>query len=337
MRLDSVRELKASLIETIIKPLGASLAAKAAIGMAAQPMATAGPGGPTMALGVVRKSNQDSYLAVRLQWRGLENSTQLDTIKKKARGEVDVRYIGRVLKFATPAQQKRARPLKIGVSVGHFKITAGTLGCFVRGLDPKDNKAEMILSNNHVLANENRAKDGDAVLQPGCVDGGEDPGDQVATLSRFVRLKKTGANLVDAAVAALDAGIEFNAKTLAGLGGSLAGVGEPFLDEGTPVGKIGRTTATTTGMMTAFELDNVYVDYDIGILQFNNQVEIEGDGNDPFSQGGDSGSLIVDADRKAVALLFAGGDLGGSNGKGLTYANPIDAVLKELKVELLFT
>ena len=138
-------------------------------------------------------------------------------------------------------------------------------------------------------------------------------------------------------MAALDAGIEYNAKTLAGLGGSLAGVGEPFLDEGTPVGKIGRTTGTTRGKVTAFELDNVYVNCDIGNLQFNNQVEIEGDGDDPFSQGGDSGSLIVNANRKAVALLFAGGDLGGSNGKGLTYANPIDAVLKALKVELLFT
>lgn len=57
----------------------------------------------------------------------------------------------------------------------------------------------------------------------------------------------------------------------------------------------------------------------------------------PSAGGGDSGSLIVDAERKTVALLFALSDLGGSNGKGLTYANPIDAVLKVLKVELLFT
>jgi hypothetical protein len=34
----------------------------------------------------------------------------------------------------------------------------------------------------------------------------------------------------------------------------------------------------------------------------------------PFSRGGDSGSLVVDADNKAVALLFAGGDQGGANG-----------------------
>jgi hypothetical protein len=337
VRLDSVRELKASLTQTIIEPMAASPVAKAALGMAAQPMATVSAPGPTLALGVVRKPSQDYYLAVRLQRRGLENSAQLDAIKKKAKGEVDVRYIGRVLKFATAAQQRRTRPLKIGLSIGHFKITAGTLGCFVRGLEPKDDQAVMILSNNHVLANENRAKSGDAILQPGPVDGGENPADMVATLSRFVRLRKKGANSVDVAVAALHTGIKFNAKILAGLGGSLAGVGEPFLDEGTPVGKVGRTTGTSRGKVTAFELDNVYVNYDIGNLQFNNQVEIEGAGDDAFSQGGDSGSLIVDADRKAVALLFAGGDLGGSNGKGLTYANPIDAVLGALRIELVFT
>ena len=115
VQLDSVRELKASLNETIIKPMAASPVARAALGMAAQPMASAGAAGPTMALGVVRKSNQNYHLAVRIQRRGLENSRQLDTIKK-AKGEVDVRYVGRVLKFATSEQQKRSRPLKIGAS-----------------------------------------------------------------------------------------------------------------------------------------------------------------------------------------------------------------------------
>jgi hypothetical protein len=74
------------------------------------------------------------------------------------------RNIVRVLKFATPAQQKRTRPLRIGVSVDHFKITAGRVGCFVRGLDPRDDNAVMILSNNDVLANEDRAKNGDAII-----------------------------------------------------------------------------------------------------------------------------------------------------------------------------
>jgi hypothetical protein len=79
-------------------------------------------------------------------------------------------------------------------------------------------------------------------------------------------------------------------------------------------------------------LDNVTVEFDIGVLRFDNQIEIEGDS--PFSDGGDSGSLIVGADRRAVALLFAGSDQGGASGQGLTYANPIHTVLEELKIEL---
>ena len=50
---------------------------------------------------------------------------------------------------------------------------------------------------------------------------------------------------------------------------------------------------------------------------------------------GDSGSVIVEeSTRLAVALLFAGGDVGGTNGKGLTFANPIHAVLDALKIDL---
>ena len=98
--------------------------------------------------------------------------------------------------------------------------------------------------------------------------------------------------------------------------------------------KVGRTTGVRHGRVTAFELDGVTVDYDMGRLTFDDQIEIEGEGKRSFSDAGDSGSLIVDDERMASALLFAGGDHGGTNGKGLTYANPIDAVLRALRVEL---
>jgi hypothetical protein len=117
----------------------------------------------------------------------------------------------------------------------------------------------------------------------------------------------------------------------------LAGLGDAVLADDDSVAKVGRTTSTTKGRVTAFELDNVVVGYGIGYLKFDNQVEIEGGDSGPFSQGGDSGSLIVDAGHRAVALLFAGGDLGGSNGLGLTYANSIRAVLEALKVDLFFS
>jgi hypothetical protein len=61
-------------------------------------------------------------------------------------------------------------------------------------------------------------------------------------------------------------------------------------------------------------------------LRFDDQIEIEGAGSSSFSDGGDSGSLIFDKDRGAVALLFAGGDEGGSNGRGLTYGRAHDAL-----------
>ena len=47
----------------------------------------------------------------------------------------------------------RIRPAPGGVSVGHFRITAGTLGCLARGRKKPRNRRSLILSNNHVLAN----------------------------------------------------------------------------------------------------------------------------------------------------------------------------------------
>ncbi len=332
MRLDSARELKAQLTRSVIDPLSTSVVMRSTLGVAAQPMSALGIRTPTIALGVARKGEDDYVLAARLQRRGLESSTQLEAIRKEARGEVDVRYIGRVTKLAVkPWHQRRNRPLRLGGSVGHFKISAGTLGCFVRA--GGDGPA-MILSNNHVLADENRGKKGDAILQPGRFDEGQNPEDKVATLSSLVRLNKSKPNLVDCAVAALDVGIRFNARKLEGLG-TLAGLGDAALADHEEVGKVGRTTGTTHGRITAFELDNVMVGYDMGVLRFDQQIEIEGEGASPFSRGGDSGSLIVDHEVRGIGLLFAGGEQGGSNGLGLTYANPLRAVLEALKVSLV--
>ena len=75
--------------------------------------------------------------------------------------------------------------------------------------------------------------------------------------------------------------------------GKLKGIGDVFVEEGTAVIKIGRTTGRTAGLVTALELDNVTVRFDIGVLRFDNQIEIEGEDDGPFSDGGDSGSLIV--------------------------------------------
>lgn len=328
MQLDSARELK----ERFKSALGSVLASASAVrslGVRAQSSSSGSEPMRSIALGVTQKGKQHQ-LAVRVQRRSMESHPILEEIKKTAKGEIDLKFVGKILKLETSATlQKKRRPLVIGCSIGHFKITAGTLGCFVK--DRKTGEI-LILSNNHVLANEGLARIGDKILQPGKFDGGTISQHAIGTLKRFVKLKKATANLVDCAVADIKSGINHRNTTL-GSFGNLAGLGDDVVP-GEIVHKVGRTTGETTGKVTAFELDNVVVQYDIGNLKFDNQIEIEGSGNNSFSDGGDSGSLIVNDSLQAVALLFAGGDVGGSNGKGLTYANPILTVLNSLKVDL---
>jgi hypothetical protein len=315
MNLDNARALKSSLLSKTVKSLEAPTAIRA-MGIRAQAAAAVSKDPMrTVALGIGRSGKQHT-LAVRVQRQSLINHPVVEDIKKKAKGEVDVRYVGRVVKLETPATlQKRRRPMVIGCSIGHFAITAGTLGCFVED----KSGARLILSNNHVLANENDAKKGDAIIQPGSIDNGKRPKDVVAKLKKFVALKTGGVNFVDCAVATPVKNIKFDFQTL-GSFGQLAGLGPKVVVDGTVVRKVGRTTGETSGRVTAFELDNVVVGNEIGNLRLDDQIEIE---------------LIVDENLMAVALLFAGGDTGGSNGMGLTYGNSIHAVLDALKVDLL--
>ena len=330
MELASARELKASLVDSVLTPLAENLSRRAAFGTPTRPMAAAlSQPAEALALGIAPAGRRQFQLAVRVQQRSMLGSRELDLIRRRAKNEVEVRYVGRAVKRAVPWHQQRHRPLRIGTSIGHFRITAGTLGCFVRRRGEED---PLILSNNHVLANENRGRRGDAVLQPGALDDGRKPQDAVGALADFVKLKKRGANLVDCALASVEHGIEFNHRNVRGLG-NIAGLGDVAVDEGDAVAKVGRTTGKTTGRVTAFELDRLVVEFDIGLLRFDNQIEIDGE-DEMFSDGGDSGSLILDAGRRAVALLFAGTETGGSEGTGLTYANPLPAVLDALGAEL---
>jgi hypothetical protein len=341
MRLASARELKAALRDGILEGMADTLRRQGVLITAAS--RAVGPPAPvarTLALGIARARGSDYRLAVRIQRRGLEGSAPLEAIRKRARGEVDIRYVGRIAKQPrgkaaapdVPWQQGRTRPLLIGASIGHFRITAGTLGGFVVLRKGGQVRA---LSNNHVLADEDRGKKGDAILQPGAYDGGGPAQDRVGTLDRAVKLKPRGTNRVDAALAAVDAKIEYDSRTLTGVG-TLQGVAKAPVEETDPVEKLGRTTGHTRGRVTAFELDNVVVAYDSGNFRFDDQIEVEGADDGSFSEGGDSGSLVLTSEEHAAfGLLFAGSDQGGSNGRGLTYLNPFGTVLAQVRADLL--
>lgn len=322
MHLDSVRELKFELLaQRLVEPADYEVSAR--------PLSSVDRIHRTLALGVSNHQGRRYGLAVRVQHRGADLSPAIERIHSKAKGEIDVRYVGRVVRQA-PWGQSRRRPLQIGASVGHYLVTAGTIGGFVK--TTREEKA-LLLSNNHVLANENAAKRGDRILQPGVADGGRRTRDVVGSLERFAKLKKTGRNLVDAAIAVLLDRIKFDPDALKG-SGKLKGIVETALDFDR-VEKLGRTTGHTKGRITAFELDNLVVAYEMGNLRFDDQIEIEGTGAAPFSGGGDSGSLIfTTGEHLGLGLLFAGSDQGGSNGVGLTYANSLPTVMKSLNVQL---
>jgi hypothetical protein len=245
---------------------------------------------------------------------------------------VEVRVIGRVRALSSPAElRRRVRPLRPGLSVAHPSVTAGTLGGFVR-----TGSGLSILSNNHVLAASDAASVGDPVLQPGPADGGV-AGDRVATLAAFQRFRAGAANLVDAAVATVDDGVDTAPGDVPG--GPLTGPVPAALDidPDEEVEKIGRTTGHTRGRITAVEVDAVAVQYDDVVHRFDDQIEIEGV-TGAFSAGGDSGSVIWRSrDRAPTALLFAGSTTGGSAGGGVTFANPLATVLRVLDAEFVAT
>lgn len=123
------------------------------------------------------------------QKKPIEALSAEDLIPPDVNGaRTDVVEIGRLEALVNP--RDRFRPnIPCGVSIGHYKVTAGTLGAVV--LD-RNTGEPLLLSNNHVLANSNDAEIGDAILQPGPTDHGLRPDDAVGKLHRFEMLRFYG-------------------------------------------------------------------------------------------------------------------------------------------------
>lgn len=238
----------------------------------------------------------------------------------------------------TQTLARRLRPAEGGYSVGHKNITAGTIATCVYDILPGGSTNPpthgvgvpskfYILSNNHVLADVNAGIVGDAILQPGPIDGGTDPADRIATLGRFVPITLQPPapvaqhnNLVDCAIAEgqfhdLDREIYWS--------GYVRGWRRKAnVTVGTVVKKTGRTTNFTTGRITVV---NATVDVNMGggrVARFRDQIVTT-----PMSAGGDSGSLVLTLDNVAVGLLFAGS-------ASAMIANQIENVRALLRVEV---
>jgi len=211
-----------------------------------------------------------------------------------------------------PVAAARLRPAIGGISVGHYRGTAGTLGicCY------DSNAAQIggpqrfyLLSNNHVLANCNDAAVGDPILQPAPADGGQAPSDTIGRLARFVPIRfipnaasfplegmREPVNFVDAAIAEgrfdqLDRRIHWIGDVR---------TDNPMPEVGSMVHKCGRASHYTTATIAVVNA-TVHVNYPNGrAARFAKQIICHG-----LSSGGDSGAVVTDLQQRAVGLLFA--------------------------------
>ncbi|TMR07147.1 hypothetical protein ETD83_01630 [Actinomadura soli] len=231
------------------------------------------------------------------------------------------------------SNRARVRPAPGGFSIGHYRVTAGTLGCLATGREQTRDDMLLCLSNNHVIADTNRGAAGDCICQPGPADCGTCPDDQIAALERFVPLDFTGGvNLVDCATGWCWPDLvrpEIGYQTSEGV--FLFRIGSeietPAL--GMVVGKSGRTTQLTKGLVTGVRWSGKVNYGDAGQAFFADQVAIESLGDGPFSAGGDSGSCVWTwDDQEPVGLLFAGSP-------ALTLANPMALVAYALDIDLV--
>jgi hypothetical protein len=195
------------------------------------------------------------------------------------------------------------------ISQGYFII--GSLGCFVR----LPSGEEAILSNNHVLAGENRGQRGnDRILQPG--DSAFLQPQHIATLHDFVNLTASGhgatpalgnavLNDLDVAVATLEPGLQY-------IQGFLSSRNLPQLlapaspQVGDHVFKVGRTSGLQYGEVVDVGTTVGPVGYDLGDCWFRQSFTVEGVNGTQFSDQGDSGSAILRTNGEIVGLLYAG-------------------------------
>lgn len=224
----------------------------------------------------------------------------------------DVIAIGEVRAFSNGS---RYRPnIPCGCSIG-TPSGSGTLGCLV-----KDNEQIYILSNNHVLNDSVDKKNPPTdILQPGGADYGTSY-DKIAELYGIVPIDfTTSNNFVDIALAKPLPNVSLLPLILQS--GEIRGEVDPVVDMN--VKKTGRTTVLTHGKIDDTDV-KIEVNYGKHSAVVNDTFVISGDDQGiPFSDIGDSGSIILTRDNFACGLLFAG------SGDGIyqTFANPIKRVV----------
>lgn len=215
------------------------------------------------------------------------------------------------------------RPAPGGVSCGHPLVTAGSLGGWLyHGSDI------VLLSNNHVIANQNDADIGDPTYQQGVYDGGG-PGDTLALLGGFHPIDfEGGDNVIDAAFSKVINPADVDWQTLGITTSPIAY--KVAATVGMPVTKSGRTTEVTVGVIASVDWAGL-INYGVkGVVKYVDQIYIATPG---FIGGGDSGSWLLQDKEGADPDTITGLDFAGDQ-VGRCIANPILPVFADLDIDL---
>lgn len=230
------------------------------------------------------------------------------------------------------------------ISVGNNR-EAGTLGCLVR-----DAAGRLFgLTNNHVSGACSYAPNGLPVLAPGVVDVSPvNPhpftiGVHSAQLPMLIGDPSSVDHTMNSDAALFEI-TEVN--RVSSMQRSFFDTPTSVLDmvPGMTVQKVGRTTALTTGAVLGELIGAASINYSASQYGFSGSVYFEplfiihGHG-DIFSEGGDSGSLVVHVDaqgtRHAVGLVVAGCADGSAPGGKRSIVLPLRPILNRFNVALV--
>ncbi|MPQ44720.1 hypothetical protein [Clostridium tarantellae] len=218
-------------------------------------------------------------------------------------------------KFQTSNRfQTRLRPIEPACSISQYKnMSAGTLGAIV--FDNETNEP-YILSNNHVLVNQDEPKKQMAILQPGHKYGGSSNLNIIAMGTRYIPIKTTDYNLVDCAVTKILPHVNYLKRIF--IIGEISGIADAKENE--EVVKVGATSQYTEGKVIATNVSLSVLSSHKVKLSYKNQIAVS-----RMSEDGDSGSIYLNYKTKAIGLGFCATDT-------TTFLNPIFSVLASLNV-----
>ena len=254
------------------------------------------------------------------------------------------------------------RPIKGGIQITNriiglndagngTQMSRGTMGCVA--VDKTDNSA-VLLTNWHVLT-ANGGRNGDKVFQPAPTslpplslgDLPFRPRDDHAKIGVIRRNSVT--DHVDGAIAAIDVsscchccGIhysnEINGLSVGGRPSRNTIVGDERVVSGMTVFKVGQSTLRTEGRVVDDNYPAFSITKDGTTHTFVGQIAIQNvDTTKPFSDHGDSGSVVINLDNKIVGLIFASGrnvPVQGVQQPFVSIANHISDVFSELNIRI---